>query len=121
VPDGATIPPPMLKSIEAFTVYVLQPIATQILIFTLSVLDEIRCNLEDITLAGWLSRVVHLRRNERTVQDMKTQLADVYQDFLVRLFTSSASLFRSQSDVKISPRHPQRYALKFSKCRHSSI
>ncbi|KAJ7910150.1 hypothetical protein B0H13DRAFT_2013144, partial [Mycena leptocephala] len=67
VPDGAAIPPPMLKSIEAFTV----------------VLDEIRRNLEDIALTGRLSRIAHLRRNERTVEGMKTQLDDAYRDFLV--------------------------------------
>jgi hypothetical protein len=88
VPDGAAIPPPMLKSIEAFTVYVLLPIATRILIFPLSVLDEIRRNLEDIALTGRLSRIAHLRRNERTVEGMKTQLDDAYRDFLVGPFTS---------------------------------
>jgi hypothetical protein len=67
VPDGAAIPPPMLKSIKAFTV----------------ILGEIRCNLEDIALTAWISRVVHLRRNERTVQGMKAQLDDVYRDFVV--------------------------------------
>ncbi|KAJ7705070.1 hypothetical protein B0H16DRAFT_1901943 [Mycena metata] len=67
VPDGATIPPPMLKSIKAFTV----------------ILGEVRCNLEDIALTAWHSRVVHLRRNERTVQEMKAQLDDVYRDFLM--------------------------------------
>ncbi|KAJ7087467.1 hypothetical protein C8R44DRAFT_893174 [Mycena epipterygia] len=45
-------------------------------------LDEIRCRMETITLTGGVSRVMHLNRNERVLQNIKAQLDDAYRDFL---------------------------------------
>jgi hypothetical protein len=42
--------------------------------------------MEAITLTGRISRVVHLNRNERVLQDIKSRLDDAYRDFLVRHF-----------------------------------
>jgi len=86
VPDGAAIPPPMLQSIERFTV----------------ILDEIRCKMEAIALTGRLSRVTHLRRNERTVQGMKAQLDDAYGDFL-----ASSALRVEAQQTKIAVQQAQ--------------
>ncbi|KAJ7874881.1 hypothetical protein B0H13DRAFT_2057247 [Mycena leptocephala] len=66
VPDGSAIPPPLLLSIERFTV----------------LLDSIRCSMEDIAFSGRLNRLFHLRRNECELQTIKTQLDDAYRDLL---------------------------------------
>jgi len=66
VPDGYNISPPMLLSIQRFSV----------------LLDEIRCSMEVIALTGGISRVVHLNRNERLLLRIKTRLDDAYRDFL---------------------------------------
>ncbi|KAJ7087462.1 hypothetical protein C8R44DRAFT_30787 [Mycena epipterygia] len=66
VPDATAIPQPMLQSIERFTV----------------LLDEIQCRMEIIALTGGVSRIMHLNRNERVLQDIKTKLDDAYRDFL---------------------------------------
>jgi hypothetical protein len=42
--------------------------------------------MEAIALSGGLDRFVHLRRNERALQTIKTQLDDAYRDLLVRPF-----------------------------------
>ncbi|KAJ7206186.1 hypothetical protein C8J57DRAFT_1615083, partial [Mycena rebaudengoi] len=47
-----------------------------------SVLDEIRCSMEAISLSGKASRLVHLGDNERIIQDIKARLDDQYRDFL---------------------------------------
>ncbi|KAJ6564567.1 hypothetical protein B0H19DRAFT_1286086 [Mycena capillaripes] len=56
----------MLLSIEKFPV----------------LLDEIGCSMQVITLTGRVSRIVHLNRNERALQDIKSKLDDTYRDFL---------------------------------------
>ncbi|KAJ7816021.1 hypothetical protein B0H13DRAFT_1916328 [Mycena leptocephala] len=66
VPDGSVISPSMLHSIERFTV----------------LLDEIRSSVEMIALTNGISRIVHLNRNERALQEIKAQLDDAYRDFL---------------------------------------
>ncbi|KAJ6564569.1 hypothetical protein B0H19DRAFT_1258997 [Mycena capillaripes] len=66
LPDGSTISPPMLLSIEKFSV----------------LLDEIKCSMEAITLTGRVSRIVHLNRNECALQKIKPKLDDAYRDFL---------------------------------------
>ncbi|KAJ7359514.1 hypothetical protein DFH08DRAFT_411870 [Mycena albidolilacea] len=66
VPDGSTISPPMLLSIGKFTI----------------LLDETRRCMEPMTRTGRVSRVVHLNRNERTLQHIKSKLDDAYRDFL---------------------------------------
>ncbi|KAF7369294.1 hypothetical protein MVEN_00257200 [Mycena venus] len=66
VPDGSVISPPMLRSIERFTV----------------LLEEIGSSMEVIALTGGVSRIVHLNRNERALKAMKTRLEDTYWDFL---------------------------------------
>ncbi|KAJ7193974.1 hypothetical protein GGX14DRAFT_477109 [Mycena pura] len=66
VPDPASIPAPMLRSIERFTI----------------LLDDIRRSMEAIALTGGVSRIVHFNRNERVLQDIKARLDDAYRDFL---------------------------------------
>jgi hypothetical protein len=38
-----------------------------------------------IALTNGISRIVHLNRNERALQEIKAQLNDAYRDFLVPL------------------------------------
>ncbi|KAF8186523.1 hypothetical protein K438DRAFT_1973326 [Mycena galopus ATCC 62051] len=66
VPDGSDISPSMSDSIYRFSV----------------LLDEIRCALEEIFLAGSLSRAIRLNRNESQLLSFKTKLDDAYRDFL---------------------------------------
>ncbi|KAJ7804780.1 hypothetical protein B0H14DRAFT_2882902 [Mycena olivaceomarginata] len=66
VPDGSAISSPLLDSIERFTV----------------LLDLIRCSMEAIAFSGGVDRLVHLRRNERALRAIKTQLDDAYHDLL---------------------------------------
>ncbi|KAJ7757199.1 hypothetical protein DFH07DRAFT_1060645 [Mycena maculata] len=65
VPDATMISPPILKSIERFTL----------------MLDDIKCRMEAITLTSGVVRIVHLNRNERALKNIKMQLDDVYRDF----------------------------------------
>ncbi|KAJ6527857.1 hypothetical protein DFH09DRAFT_1285611 [Mycena vulgaris] len=87
VPDGSAIPPPMLRSIERFTV----------------LLDDVRCRMDEITLTGRVSRLVHLNRNERTLQGVKAQLDDAYRDFVtastLRLEVHQARLAVRQEEM----------------------
>ncbi|KAF7369367.1 hypothetical protein MVEN_00265300 [Mycena venus] len=55
VPDGSVISPPMLISIQRFTI----------------LLDEIRSSMEDIALTNRASRILHLNRDERLLQSIK--------------------------------------------------
>ncbi|KAJ7877830.1 hypothetical protein B0H13DRAFT_2668241 [Mycena leptocephala] len=66
IPDGSAIPPPLLISIERFTV----------------LLDEIRGSMKVIALSSGVSRIVHLNRNERILQDIKTKLDEGYRDLV---------------------------------------
>ncbi|KAF7347082.1 hypothetical protein MVEN_01462200 [Mycena venus] len=66
VPDPSAIPQPMLRSIERFTV----------------LLEEIRCTMEAISLAGSKWRIAHLNRNERVLQGIRSRLDDAYRDFV---------------------------------------
>ncbi|KAF7369369.1 hypothetical protein MVEN_00265500 [Mycena venus] len=66
VPDGS-ISPLILLSIQGFAI----------------LLDEFRSSMEDIALTNRASRILHLNRNERLLQSIKTQLDDTYRDFLV--------------------------------------
>ncbi|KAJ7200948.1 hypothetical protein C8J57DRAFT_1261017 [Mycena rebaudengoi] len=68
VPDGSDIPPPMLRHSAPY--------------WRVSILDEIRCSMEAISLSGKASRLVHLGDNERIIQDIKARLDDQYRDFL---------------------------------------
>ncbi|KAJ7483302.1 hypothetical protein FB451DRAFT_1393414 [Mycena latifolia] len=88
VPDGSDIPPPMLLSIERFTV----------------TLDEIRCSMEDIALSDVSSRAGHLNRNDAKIRDIKAQLDEAYRDFL------TASVLRSE----VVQTQIQSYILKVS-------
>ncbi|KAJ7917047.1 hypothetical protein B0H13DRAFT_344499 [Mycena leptocephala] len=93
VPDCSAIPPPMLCSIEKFTV----------------LLDEIECSMEAITLTGRISRVVHLNRNERVLQNIKSRLDDAYRDFLaasaLRLEFQQTQLAIQQTQFAIQQTH----------------
>ncbi|KAJ7087494.1 hypothetical protein C8R44DRAFT_31047 [Mycena epipterygia] len=87
VPDGSAIPPPLVWSIQRFTV----------------LLNEIRCRMETITVTGRVSRVVHLNRNERILQGIRCQLDDAYRDFLaasaLRLEVQHARLATEQAET----------------------
>ncbi|KAJ7782215.1 hypothetical protein DFH07DRAFT_789859 [Mycena maculata] len=93
VPDVLAIPPPMLQSIERFTV----------------LLADIQCRIEVIALADGLSRLVHLNRNERVLRDIKAQLDDAYQDFLtasaLRLEVQQAQLTARQAHFAVKQTH----------------
>jgi len=65
VPDGSTIPEPMLRRIERFT----------------SLLHDIRRLLAEIEHSGLFSRVVRLNLNEHALQGFKAQLDEAYRDF----------------------------------------
>ncbi|KAF8216968.1 hypothetical protein K438DRAFT_1798096 [Mycena galopus ATCC 62051] len=67
VPDASEISPSMLLSIERFAL----------------LLEEIKGSMEVIVFASGVSRVFHLNRDERVVQDIKTRLDEAYRDFLV--------------------------------------
>ncbi|KAJ7664969.1 hypothetical protein B0H17DRAFT_1184576 [Mycena rosella] len=67
VPDPSIITPPMLQDIERFT----------------ALLDEIWCSMQAITLTGGLlRRLVHLNRNERTIERIKARLDVAFSDFM---------------------------------------
>ncbi|KAJ7816433.1 hypothetical protein B0H14DRAFT_2844829 [Mycena olivaceomarginata] len=89
VPDGSRISPPMLLSIEKFSI----------------LLDKIRCSMEAITLTGRVSRIMHLNRNERALEDIKSKLDDAYRDFLaasaLRIEVQQAQLVLQQTQFAI--------------------
>ncbi|KAJ6469842.1 hypothetical protein C8R45DRAFT_1016057 [Mycena sanguinolenta] len=66
VPDPRTISPPMLKSIQRFT----------------ELLEDIRQEMAGLTRTGFASRVFHLNRNERKLQDIRERLDNAYRDFM---------------------------------------
>ncbi|KAF7375836.1 hypothetical protein MSAN_00473500 [Mycena sanguinolenta] len=74
IPDPSAISLPMLESIIRFTV----------------LLDEIKNGLERIEHAKTLSRIRHLNRNARTLEEMKIRLDEAYMDFV------AASTLRSE-------------------------
>ncbi|KAJ7087465.1 hypothetical protein C8R44DRAFT_861855 [Mycena epipterygia] len=76
VGPAPAIPWPMRESIDHFT----------------ALLVEIRESMKEIALTGGVSRVVHLNRNERTLQDIKAKLEDAYRDF------STASALRIEAE-----------------------
>ncbi|KAJ6554259.1 hypothetical protein B0H19DRAFT_144040 [Mycena capillaripes] len=71
VPDGSFISQPMLLSIQRFTV----------------LLNDIHGSIEAIALTRGVSHVVRFKRNERTLQTIKSQLDDAYRDFMVYLLS----------------------------------
>ncbi|KAJ7087468.1 hypothetical protein C8R44DRAFT_820159 [Mycena epipterygia] len=75
VGPAPAIPWPMRESIDHFT----------------ALLVEIRESIKEIALTGGVSRVMHLNRNERTLQDIKAKLEDAYRDF------STASALRIEA------------------------
>ncbi|KAJ6552069.1 hypothetical protein DFH09DRAFT_1281094 [Mycena vulgaris] len=83
VPDGSTIPEPMLEAIDRFTI----------------LLDEIRNSVEKITHQRGFTRIAHLGRNERTLSSIKLRLNDVYTDFRV---ASSLRLEVQQQQTKVT-------------------
>ncbi|KAF8207676.1 hypothetical protein K438DRAFT_1961938 [Mycena galopus ATCC 62051] len=80
VPKGSAIPPPMLQSIERFTL----------------LLEQIRCSMETIAGIRGISRIVHLNRNERALQRIKAQMDDAYRDFLA---ASTLRVEAQQADI----------------------
>jgi hypothetical protein len=79
----------MLLSIERFSI----------------LLEEIKCSMENISLTGGVSRVVHLNRNERVLQDIKTRLDDAYRDFLaaaaIRMEVQQTALAVQQETIHL--------------------
>ncbi|KAJ7930877.1 hypothetical protein B0H13DRAFT_2309179 [Mycena leptocephala] len=65
VPHASLIPS-MILSIERFT----------------RLLDEIESSMDAIALTGRFSRVIHLNRDERALQDIRTKLDDAYRGFM---------------------------------------
>jgi hypothetical protein len=47
-------------------------------------LHSIDCSMKRIANSDGVSRLIHLNRNERTLQDIRAQLDDAYRDLLVR-------------------------------------
>ncbi|KAJ6632306.1 hypothetical protein B0H10DRAFT_2206678 [Mycena sp. CBHHK59/15] len=86
VPDGSNIPPRMLESIERFTM----------------LLDDIQCRMETIVLSSRISHVVHLNKNERALQGIRTQLDEAYRDFRV---ASSLRLEVHQAYLTVQQTH----------------
>jgi len=66
VPDGSAISPPMLQSIERFTV----------------LLHDIRRLMVAMSLTNGVSRIMHLNRNESALLGIRTELEEAYRDFL---------------------------------------
>ncbi|KAJ7717815.1 hypothetical protein B0H16DRAFT_1740387 [Mycena metata] len=85
VPNPSNIPPPMLQRIKRFTV----------------LLEEIRYPMEAIAFTSSISRIVHLRRNERALQGIKAELDEAYHDFLaasaLRVETQQAGIADRQA------------------------
>ncbi|KAJ6462102.1 hypothetical protein C8R45DRAFT_1027316 [Mycena sanguinolenta] len=92
IPEPSTIAPPMLESIDRFTV----------------LLDQIRRALEQIEHAKTFSRIRHLNRNARTLAEMRSRLDEAYMDFVaastLRLEVEhrgvNGKLIALQADVK---------------------
>jgi len=89
VPDGSAISPAMLLSIQRFSL----------------LLEEIKFYMVTIADTGGVSRVLHLNRNERTLQRIKTQLDEAYCDFLaasvLRLEIQQTALSEQQTRVHL--------------------
>ncbi|KAJ7087477.1 hypothetical protein C8R44DRAFT_893183 [Mycena epipterygia] len=89
VGPAPTIPRPMRKSIERFT----------------ALLVEIRGSMEKISLSGGVSRVVHLNRNERALQEIQSKLDDAYRDFVaasaLRLEVQQARIAAQQAHLTV--------------------
>jgi hypothetical protein len=98
VPDASKIPQAMEQSIERFQVYAHPTVLSFAFSFHLPsrMLDEIRRKTEAITRAPLVSRVVHLRRNERIVADIKAQLDEAYRDLQVWLPSRSHNMYISR-------------------------
>ncbi|KAJ6587954.1 hypothetical protein B0H19DRAFT_1097559 [Mycena capillaripes] len=92
VPDIFTISPPMRLSIEHFSI-----------LFQLTSCTMLR---GEIASTGGLSRLLHLHRNELTLQRIKSQLEDTYRDFLgasvLRLEVQQTQLMMHQKTVAVS-------------------
>ncbi|KAJ7087496.1 hypothetical protein C8R44DRAFT_991350 [Mycena epipterygia] len=107
VPDAFTIPPPMLESIKRFTLCfkLFSPLRAAETDDCPRLLDEIRRRMETIALTGGLSRVMHLNRNERMLQDIKAQLDDAYRDLLaasaLRIEMQQAHLMVQQAHLRV--------------------
>ncbi|KAJ7138947.1 hypothetical protein C8R46DRAFT_1136582 [Mycena filopes] len=89
VPDPSTITPAMLLSIERFTI----------------LLDDSTHAVESIAFASSVSRVMHLNRNEQTLQHIQRRLDDAHADFLlastVRLEIQQAALALKQEETRV--------------------
>ncbi|KAJ7041640.1 hypothetical protein C8F04DRAFT_146850 [Mycena alexandri] len=87
VPDGSAIPEPMLVGINRFTVYDRVELRFTTDHSALSLLADVGRSMETIAVTGGVSRVLRLNRNERILQNIKSQLDDAYRDFMVSPFS----------------------------------
>jgi hypothetical protein len=90
VPVGSEVPPPMVQSIERFTVSV-EILITHRPMHTYPcgrLLDGVWRRMEKMALTSRFSRVIHLNSNEAVLSAIKAELDDAYRDMLVRLAIS---------------------------------
>ncbi|KAJ7177042.1 hypothetical protein C8R46DRAFT_1078036, partial [Mycena filopes] len=87
VPDPSTITPALLLSIQRFTV----------------LLDESTHSVESIVFASSVSRVIHLNRDEQTIQHIQRRLDDAHADLLlastIRVEVQQAALALKQEQT----------------------
>ncbi|KAK7063436.1 hypothetical protein R3P38DRAFT_2818606 [Favolaschia claudopus] len=90
VPDASTISPPMLESIERFTL----------------LLDDVRTSMEEMAQTGRLSRLLHLNRNEQAIKQIQAQLDNAYRDFVaastLRVEVQQTQLVLEQSQIALT-------------------
>ncbi|KAK7026294.1 hypothetical protein R3P38DRAFT_2358062, partial [Favolaschia claudopus] len=90
VPDASTISPPMLQSIERFTL----------------LLDDVRSSMEDMAQTDRLSRLLHLNRNERAIKQIQARLDNAYRDFVaastLRVEVKQTQLVLAHAEIVLS-------------------
>ncbi|KAJ6535991.1 hypothetical protein DFH09DRAFT_1179296, partial [Mycena vulgaris] len=89
VPVGSKVPPPMVQSIERFTVQ----------------LDGVWRRMDKMALTSRFSRVIHLNSNEGVLSAIKAELDDAYRDMLaasaLRLELQQAQLAVQQVELAV--------------------
>jgi hypothetical protein len=77
-------------------------------------LEDIRQEMEEPTRTGFVSRVFHLNRNERKLQDIRERLDNAYRDFMVCVTCHTALTFT----LNIASRRPLHYGSRHSIAKH---
>ncbi|KAF7369345.1 hypothetical protein MVEN_00263100 [Mycena venus] len=80
IPDRSVIPQILQSRIESLT----------------GLLDEVRSSMETLAHTGGVFRLVHLNRNERTLQSIRARLDDEYRGFL---FASTLHVEAQQAEL----------------------